>query len=91
VETIGRSLGEAILEIHFRVGKVQGLSTELPDRELGSYEGLQRGLRESLNFSIPYEKYRHQKFSISFKLPQLLAFRGYKVYLSYSSLLRIRT
>jgi hypothetical protein len=44
---------EAISETHLRVGKAQVLSTELPERELGHCEGLQRGLGGSESFSIP--------------------------------------
>ena len=45
----GRGLREGIPETHLRMGKAWGLSTELPDRELGPCEGfLARGSHEDL-------------------------------------------
>ena len=40
VKMVGSGLGEAILKTHLRVGKVQELSTELPDQKLGPCEGI---------------------------------------------------
>jgi hypothetical protein len=37
---MGSSLGEAISETHLHVGKVRGLSTELPDYKLSPCKGL---------------------------------------------------
>jgi hypothetical protein len=44
VKIVVSSPGVAISETHLHVGKTHGLSTELPDRELGPCEGLQPGL-----------------------------------------------
>ena len=47
VKTAGGSLREAISEKHLRVGKDRGQSTELPNWDLGPYEGiLARGSNE---------------------------------------------
>ena len=36
----GSGPGKVISEIHLRVGKTWGLSTELPDHELGHYKSI---------------------------------------------------